>query len=120
MKKNHKEFIVQKIYTQYTEEYTLLYELKKLDSKTKKPANIFSCVFGSISTMIMGIGMCLILTDIGSTLRIENLMFLGFVIGIIGMIMAIINYPIYKCILNRRRKKFANQIIAICDKIMKN
>ena len=41
------------------------------------------------------------------------------VIGIAGMFMAIINYPIYKGILGARRKKFADKIIAISDKIMK-
>ena len=41
------------------------------------------------------------------------------VIGIIGMLMAIINYPIYKAILSSRRKKHADKIIAVSDKIIK-
>ena len=40
------------------------------------------------------------------------------IIGIAGMFMAIINYPIYKKILGSRRRKYANQIIALSDKIM--
>ncbi len=46
MNKNDQEFLVQKIRTQYVEkEHTQLDELKKLDGKVKKPANIFSlCV----------------------------------------------------------------------------
>lgn len=49
MNKNDQEFLVQKIRTQYVEkEHTQLDELKKLDGKVKKPANIFSYVFGSI------------------------------------------------------------------------
>ena len=40
------------------------------------------------------------------------------VIGIVGMFMAIINYPIYKGILGSRRKKYADKIIALSDKIM--
>ena len=43
----------------------------------------------------------------------------GIIIGIAGMFMAIINYPIYKRILGARRKKFADKIIAISDRIMK-
>jgi len=35
------------------------------------------------------------------------------------MFMAIINYPIYKGILGSRRKKYADKIIALSDKIMK-
>ena len=120
MNKNDQEFLVQKIRTQYTEkEHTQLDELKKLDSKVKKPANIFSYVFGSISALIMGSGMSLVMTNIGSTIGMDNTMASGIVIGVVGMLMAIINYPIYKSILGRRRKKYANKIITISDKIMK-
>ena len=53
MNRNDKEFIVQKIRTQYTEkENTQLDTLKKLDAKVKKPANIFAYVFGSIAAII--------------------------------------------------------------------
>ncbi len=120
MNKNDQEFLVQKIRTQYVEkEHTQLDELKKLDGKVKKPANIFSYVFGSIGALIMGSGMSLIMTDIGTTVGIEKPMFPSIVIGIVGMLMVIVNYPIYKGILDSRRKKYANKIIAISDKIMK-
>ena len=43
MNKKEQEFLVQKIRTQYTErEHTQLDELKKLDTKVKKPAKIFT------------------------------------------------------------------------------
>jgi len=35
------------------------------------------------------------------------------------MLMAIINYPVYKKMLGSRRKKYAAEIIALSDKIMK-
>lgn len=121
MNKNDQEFIVQKIRTQYTErENTQLDELKKLDSKVKMPANIFAYVFGSIGAIIMGSGMSIVMTDIGETIGIGNPMPVGIVIGVVGMLMAIINYPIYKNILASRRRKYADRIIDISDKIMKN
>ena len=120
MNRNDKEFIVQKIRTQYTEkENTQLDALKKLDVKVKKPANVFAYIFGSIAAIIMGSGMSLVMTDISETVGIENPMLYGVVIGVIGMLMAIINYPIYKKILGYRRKKYADEIIALSDKIMK-
>ena len=121
MNRNDKEFIVQKIRTQYTEkENTQLDALKKLDIKVKKPANIFAYVFGSIAAIIMGSGMSLVMTDIGETIGIADAMIPGIVIGIIGMLMAIINYPVYKKLLASRRKKYAKEIIALSDDIMKN
>ena len=94
-------------------------ELKRMDSKVKRPANVFAYVFGSISAIIMGSGMSLVMTDISETVGIENPMLYGIVIGVIGMLMAIINYPIYKKILGNRRKKYADKIIALSDEIMK-
>lgn len=120
MNRNDKEFIVQKIRTQYTEkENTQLDALKKLDAKVKKPANVFAYVFGSIAAIIMGSGMSLVMTDIGETIGIADAMIPGVVIGIVGMLMAIINYPVYKKFLASRRKKYAKEIIALSDNIMK-
>jgi len=119
MNKNDQEFLVQKIRAQYTEkEHTGLDELKELDTKVKRPANVFAYIFGSISAIIMGAGMSLVMTDIAETVGIQNPMLYGIVIGIIGMFMAIINYPIYKGILGSRRKKYADKIISLSDKIM--
>lgn len=118
MNKNNQE-IVKKICDQYAEkEYTDIDTLKELDSKVKRPANVFAYIFGSIGAIIMGSGMSLVMTDIGETVNIANPMVYGIVIGIVGMLMAIINYPIYKRILNSRRKKYADKIIEISNKII--
>lgn len=121
MNKNDQDFLVQKIRTQYTEkENTQLDELKALDAKVKRPANVFAYVFGSLSAIIMGAGMSLVMTDIGSVIGMENVMVPGIVVGVVGMIMAIINYPIYKNMLASRREKYAEEVIALSDKIIDN
>lgn len=120
MTKNDQEFLVQKIRTQYTEkEHTQIDALKELDNKVKRPANVFAYIFGSIAALIMGSDMSLVMTDISETVGISNPMVYGIVIGVIGMFMAIINYPVYKRILGSRRKKHADKIIALSDKIVK-
>lgn len=119
MNRNDQEFIVQKIRTQYTEKTaTAVDELKALDAKVKKPANVFAYIFGVVSAIIMGCGMSLVMTDIGATVNIADPMVSGIVIGVIGMAMAIINYPIYKGVLNSRKRKYADKIIALSEKIM--
>ena len=121
MNRNDKEFLIQKIRTQYIEkENTTVDELMQLDTKVKRPANLFAYVFGSISAIIMGSGMSLVMTDIAETVNIANPMPVGIIIGIVGMLMAIVNYPIYKGILSKRRKKYADRIIALSDKITKD
>lgn len=119
MNRNEQDFLVQKIRTQYTEkEHTQLDALKKLDAKVKRPANVFAYVFGSVSAIIMGSGMSLIMTDIGTTLGMKSTMVPGVLIGVLGMLMVIINYPMYKKILGSRRKKYAKEIIALSDRLM--
>ena len=119
MNKNNQEFLVRKIRTQYTEkEHTQLDELKKLEKMVKKPANIFAGVFGTLSALIMGSGMSLVMTDIGSVIGMHDAMAPGIVIGVAGMMMALVNYPIYKGMLGSRRKKYAGRIIALSDTIM--
>ncbi len=119
MNKNDQEFLVQKIRTQYTEkEHTQLDALKELDAKVTRPANVFAYIFGSIGAIIMGSGMSLVMTDIGSSIGVADNMAPGIIIGIVGMLMAIINYPLYKKLLASRRKKYADQIMELSEKIM--
>ena len=41
-------------------------KLKKLDSKAKMPATIFTYSFGIISALVLGVGMCLTMGEIGN------------------------------------------------------
>ena len=119
MNKNDQQFIAQKIRTQYMEQQpSELDALRALDAEVKRPANVFAYVFGSISAIIMGAGMSLTMTDIGTTFGLENAMIPGIAIGIVGMVMAIANYPVYKNILASRKKKYADQILSLSEKIM--
>ena len=119
MTNNDQEFLVQKIRTEYTEkQHTELDELKALDAKVKKPANVFAYIYGSLSAIVMGAGMSLVMTDIGSMIGLNNAMVPGILVGILGMGMALTTYPIHKGMLNARKKKYAPQILALSEKLM--
>lgn len=120
MNKNDQQFMAQKIRSQYMEKQaTDLDSLRKLDAKVKRPANIFAYIFGSISAIIMGAGMSLVMTPIAEQMGfVFDPMIPGIVIGVVGMAMAIINYPIYKGIMGARKKKYASEILALSEKIM--
>ena len=119
MNRNDQQFMAQKIRTQYMEKTpSELDALRELDSKVKRPANVFAYVFGSISAIIMGAGMSLVMTDIGATLGMGDAMIPGIVIGVVGMAMALVNYPLYQKILDSRKKKYGAEILTLSDKIM--
>lgn len=121
MNRNDRQFLAQKIRTQYMEKQpTELDALRKLDTEVKRPANVFAYVFGSISAIIMGSGMSLVMTNVGSYIGMEATMLPGIIIGIVGMALAIINYPIYKKILAGRKRKYASEILSLSEKIINN
>ena len=119
MNKNDQQFMVQKIRAQYMEKTpSELDALRELDSKVKRPANVFAYVFGSISAIVMGAGMSLVMTDIGATIGITSALVPGIAIGVVGLGMALLTYPMYKGILNSRKKKYGAEILTLSDKIM--
>ena len=118
MNRNDQEFLVQKIRSQYTEkQHSELDELKALDKQVKKPAQVFAYIFGSVAAIIMGAGMSLVMTDMASSLGIGS-MAPGIIIGIIGMVFAIVNYPIYKNMLAKRKAEYSQQILELSEKLI--
>lgn len=119
MNKNDQQFIAQKIRTQYMEkEPSELDALRALDARVKRPALIFAYVYGIIGALVMGIGMSLLMTDVGAALGMTNTTVTGVVIGAIGMLMVLVNYPFYKCFLGSRKQKYSAEIIKLSDNII--
>ena len=92
--------------------------LRKLDAKAKRPAAVFTYSFGIIFALILGLGMCLTMGQIGS--GSTGSFVLGIVIGIIGMVGMGVNYPIYKRILDNGKKKYAFEIMELAKEISEN
>lgn len=88
--------------------------LRKLDKKAKAPSNIFAYTFGIVFALIFGLGMCLGMNVIGGT---TGLMVLGIIIGIIGMIGMAINFPVYKRLKEKGKKKYAFEIMELAKEI---
>ena len=119
MNKNDQQFMAQKIRTQYMERTpSELDALRELDAEVKRPANVFAYAFGSVSAVVMGTGMSLVMTDIGAAIGIGSALVPGIVIGVLGLGMALLTYPAYKRILASRKKKYGSKILELSDKIM--
>ena len=119
MNRNDQQFMAQKIRMQYIEKTpSELDALRELDAKVKRPANVFAYIFGSISAIVMGAGMSLVMTDIGAVIGITSALVHGILVGVVGLGMALLTYPMYKGILNSRKKKYGAEILTLSDKIM--
>lgn len=116
MNENEKKY-VEKTLKKYEEpkSKSKLDELRTLDKKAKRNANIFAYVFGIIGALVLGFGMCIAMEII-----LTDLMWLGIIIGVIGIFMVCINYFIYQSILNKDKEKYAPKIKAISQELLKN
>ena len=85
--------------------------LKKLDAKAKLPSTVFTYTWGIIFALVFGTGMCMAMEQISGG------MVLGIIIGIVGMIGCGVNYPIYKKMLEKSKKKYAYEIVELAKEI---
>ncbi|MBQ8909217.1 MAG: dihydropteridine reductase [Clostridia bacterium] len=111
--------LVQKIKSNYEPKQTKedkFLQLKKLNNKAKLPSRIFAYIFGTVGSLVMGTGMCLAMKVIGG--EVAALMPVGIVIGLIGIVMMSITYPIYKTILTKGKQKYAQDIIVRSNEIL--
>lgn len=88
--------------------------LRKLDARAKRPATVFTYTFGILSSLVLGTGMCLSMQVIGNDI---THVVIGIIVGIIGMIGCGVNYPLYKQILERSKKKYAFEIVELAKEI---
>lgn len=113
---NTDKIYAEQIANEYSEKQTSKVKaLKRLDAKAKNPANIFTYTFGIVCSLLLGVGMCLAMNIIGggSALMIA----LGVIVGCVGILGVSINYYLYKKILEKSKKKYSADILALAKQI---
>jgi len=92
-------------------------QLRKLHRIPTKKAQAASIAVGVIGALILGTGMSLCMTKIGAALG--NLaMVLGIMVGIVGMVLAALAYPIFNRVLKKEREKIAPEILRMTDELL--
>jgi len=89
--------------------------LKKLDRKAKSGANIFAYTFGTLMSLVLGVGMCLSMRVIGNGSPATFV--LGIIAGVIGIAGVSVNYPIYRRLLENGKRKYAFEIMELAKQI---
>ena len=92
--------------------------LRKLHAIPTQKAQAASLAVGVIGALIMGSGMSLAMTDIGAALG-SLAMVLGIVIGVVGMVLVALAYPLYNRVLKKQRQKIAPEILRLSDELLK-
>lgn len=92
--------------------------LRQLDGSAAKKATAVSIAVGISGTLIMGVGMSLIMSDLGQSLGKYSLL-AGIILGALGIAVLACAYPLYSRILKNERKKIAPEILRLTDELMK-
>lgn len=94
-------------------------QLRKLHHSATQKAQVWALALGIIGALIMGTGMSLVMTDLGSVIGLTSALIPGIVTGIVGMIPVALAYPTYNCVLKKERQRIAPEILRLSDELMK-
>ena len=100
------------------EEEDKMEQLRRLHRIPTQKAQTVALAFGVIGALIMGTGMSLAMTDIGAALG-GLAMVIGVAVGIVGMVLVALAYPLYNRVLKKQRQKIAPEILRLTDELLK-
>ena len=96
------------------EEESKLETLKRLDYKVQSAGMLESLCIGIIGALVFGIGMCFFLDVFAGVVWLTALFM------IIGTLLMIPAYPIYRRIAHRTKEKLTPEILRLSEEIMKS
>ena len=110
---------IRKKYAASEETEDKMTQLRRLDASVYSKASTAALAVGIVGALIMGIGMSLVMTDIGAVLGTVLAMVIGISIGVVGIVLVCLAYPIYNRTLKKEREKIAPEILRLTDELMK-
>lgn len=105
---------LKKIRSKYVpQEENKLEQLRRLDAQVGQKASMYAIIIGIIGALILGTGMscCMVW---GGALFIP-----GVVIGVIGIAVIALAYPLYNRTLQKERDRVAPEILRLTEELMK-
>ena len=96
-------------------------QLRRLHNSATQKAQRWAIGQGVVGALILGTGMSLAMTELGEVLGIDKTvaLFIGIVIGVIGLVLVALAYPLYERILEKERQRIAPEILRLTDELMK-
>ena len=101
---------IRKKYTPKTSEESKLEQIKRLDKSVESSAMTKALIVGIIGSLILGVGM-------SCTMVWTDFFVLGIIVGIIGILVCALAYPVYKKALYKKRAAVSAQILELSDQI---
>lgn len=93
-------------------------QLRRLDQRATQKAQAWAIAVGVIGALILGTGMSLAMTELSGFLG-GTAMFIGIPVGLIGIVLVALAYPVYTRTLKKERQRIAPEILRLSDELMK-
>lgn len=87
--------------------------LRRLDAQVTQKATMYSMIVGIIGTLILGIGMCCCM------IWADSVFVLGIIVGVIGMSILALAYPLYNRTIKTERERIAPEVLRLTEDLMK-
>ena len=105
---------VKKIRQKYiSKEADKMEQLRKLDQSVTRKGTTASLAVGIVGALLLGIGMCCAMVWMGQWF------IPGIIIGLVGIAVVSLAYPLYQRITKKEREKIAPEIMRLTDELMK-
>lgn len=87
-----------------------LERLRRLNKRVTRPPLIIGIVTGVLGLLVMGAGMAMVLE--------WNIIVRGIIVGLSGLAIAAVAYPVYRAVLGRNKRKYGRQIIELSNELL--
>lgn len=92
-------------------------QLRRLDRQAFQRAQAWAITLGILGTLIMGTGMSLCMTELSGFLG-GTAMLVGVPVGLVGIVLIALAYPVFNKILKKEQKKIAPEILRLTDELL--
>lgn len=92
-------------------------QLRKLDQSASRKAQAWAITLGILGVLIMGSGMSLVMTELAALVG-TYAMVIGIGVGIVGMVLVALAYPVYNIILQKERRRITPEILRLTEELM--
>lgn len=105
---------IKRIRSKYVpKEESKLEQLQRLDASATQKATMYAISVGVVGALILGLGMscCMVFSS--------SWFIPGIVIGLVGMVVVAVAYPLYNSVLKKERERIAPEILRLTDELLK-
>lgn len=93
-------------------------QLRRLHHSASRKARAWAITLGVLGALILGTGMSLTMTELGTLLGMAYPMIPGVFTGLAGLVLTALAYPVYTRVLKKERQRIAPEILRLTEELM--